>query len=647
MRRAPHPFIASFIALAGVLSALLIPLPAQAARILLVSDSGSDLQIATALMADGHTVTTMSGGFAAGSNPALLGSLTAFDVVYWSQDGTGAGAAVTDAALLANLTSYVMGGGRVFVTGLDSVASPADPMLVAFLGATGSIDFPGTAGPIAMVSNSITVGVRDIRGVVPTGGGSDHDGLTSLTTATAIVSTVASTTAHWSIRTLGAGEIVYVSVSDDTTWTNTATGGAGAYNAAIRNFAFNASVTGPCAGADGTSCTVAGVGAGICYGGVCCPGCWDATAMRCRNGRAGTACGVAGAICNSCSDDDLCTSDVCTAGVCTNPNAPSGTTCNDGAFCTATDRCDGSGSCLGTGSPCNDGASCTTDTCDELAASCMNTMLPGTCTIGGTCVTAGTPNPTNACEVCDATVSATAWTPVPTGTSCGTQRCSGGRFFPAGACSSTGICVVPSARDCPTGMCTGTICEGACTDTSCASGEFCSPTTLMCAPLVVAGGACSLGTNCVSGICTDNVCCESACDGTCERCGSTGVCTRVTSGADPDRECPGDEVCDGAGMCRMPAMMDAGVDAGAIDAGDLDAGSDAGPMDAGPDDAGNDASVDATIMRPDVQIGDAGLPPTPRGCACSTPRRTESGSAPLGLLGLALALGLTVARRRR
>ena len=100
-------------------------------------------------------------------------------------------------------------------------------------------------------------------------------------------------------------------------------------------------------------------------------------------------------------------------------------------------------------------------------------------------------------------------------------------------------------------------------------------------------------------------------------------------------------------MCRMPAMMDAGVDAGAIDAGDLDAGSDAGPMDAGPDDAGNDASVDATIMRPDVQIGDAGLPPTPRGCACSTPRRTESGSAPLGLLGLALALGLTVARRRR
>lgn len=55
---------------------------------------------------------------------------------------------------------------------------------------------------------------------------------------------------------------------------------------------------------------------------------------------------------NLCTDGNDCTSDACVSGVCTSTNEPAGTTCNDGLFCTATDACDGSGTCVGSGSPC-------------------------------------------------------------------------------------------------------------------------------------------------------------------------------------------------------------------------------------------------------------------------------------------------------
>ncbi len=400
--------------------------------------------------------------------------------------------------------------------------------------------------------------------------------------------------------------------------------------------------TGPCAGADGSTCTVTGVGAGRCYAGVCCPGCWDGAA--CRSGRGASACGVAGGMCNVCDDEDQCTTNTCTAGVCSYPLSPSGTVCNDGAYCTAVDTCDGAGACLGTGSPCDDGSSCTDDICDEGAMSCMNVMQPDTCLIAGTCYAAGTSNPTNACQSCNAATSTTAWSPIPVGSACGTERCSAGRFFPAGACNAGGICEPPAARDCPSGSCDGTICEGACSPADCAAGTFCSNVTLMCEPLITLGGGCSLSSNCASGFCIDGVCCESECSGTCSRCGGTGRCALIASGADPDRECAGDDVCDGAGACRMASMADAGVDAGMMDAG-MDAGMEMG--DSGPEDAGFDGgSFDANIVLPDVPLRvDGGGGGGREGCSCSAPG-TPARRAPIALvLGVALALGLV--RRRR
>ncbi len=65
------------------------------------------------------------------------------------------------------------------------------------------------------------------------------------------------------------------------------------------------------------------------------------------------------------------------------------------------------------------------------------------------------------------------------------------------------------------------------------------------------GIACVDGVDCLSGSCTNGVCCDSACPGVCRGCDvplSEGVCTYNPSGTDPDNDCGG-FTCDGAGSC--------------------------------------------------------------------------------------------------
>jgi hypothetical protein len=216
---------------------------AHAANVLVVSDSTSDSTLGTILMADGHTVTTVTSDFSGGSNTRLRMPLDDFDVVVWSATGPGYGEAHTDAAVFTNLTTYVMDGGRVFVTGYDSVASPTDPMLLSFLGGAGARDVPGAPGAIIMAENSLTIGLVDIRGVTPTGGSGDRDAITTPLGADTVgvcPSSGSTTEWQWTLRTLGSGEIAYVSNGDSSSttasWSSAVAGGAGAYNAALRNF---------------------------------------------------------------------------------------------------------------------------------------------------------------------------------------------------------------------------------------------------------------------------------------------------------------------------------------------------------------------------------------------------------------------------
>lgn len=221
----------------------------NAGVILFVADdsgSNSSLNISSVLSADGHSVTNVLGDYSTG-NSTLLGNLSAYDAVFWSASGGGYGS-YHSASVMANLSNYVTNGGNVFVTGYDSVASPSDSNLYTFLGAGIAYDLPGTnVGPLLTSGNSLTTGVVDITGVSPTGAYSDRDSLSNLASDTIGLDPAGNNGYQWTLRTLGLGEIAYVSAgqygqyaSDDAAWLNTSTGGAGAYNAALRNFAYNA-----------------------------------------------------------------------------------------------------------------------------------------------------------------------------------------------------------------------------------------------------------------------------------------------------------------------------------------------------------------------------------------------------------------------
>jgi hypothetical protein len=243
-----------FLSFAAVLSVLTFG-QAQAGSILFVADdpgTSSALNIATVLSGDGHTVTTVLDDFSSG-NATLLGSLAGYDAVFWSASGPSYGGTHSNASVFSNLSSYVSSGGSVFVTGYDSVASPSDALLISFLGASFSTDLPGTnVGPLSAVGNSLTTGVVDITGVSPTGAWADRDALNALMADTLGLDPAGAGGYQWTLRSLGLGEIAYVSAgrygtyaSDDAAWLNTSAGGAGAYNAALRNFAYNATGTVP------------------------------------------------------------------------------------------------------------------------------------------------------------------------------------------------------------------------------------------------------------------------------------------------------------------------------------------------------------------------------------------------------------------
>jgi len=66
-----------------------------------------------------------------------------------------------------------------------------------------------------------------------------------------------------------------------------------------------------------------------------------------------------------------------------------------------------------------------------------------------------------------------------------------------------------------------------------------------------ANATCTVAAQCASGFCVDGVCCDAACDGSCETCaltGKVGTCSPITDASDDT--CGGDLTCDGSGRCR-------------------------------------------------------------------------------------------------
>jgi len=94
-------------------------------------------------------------------------------------------------------------------------------------------------------------------------------------------------------------------------------------------------------------------------------------------------------------------------------------------------------------------------------------------------------------------------------------------------------------------------------------GASTTPSTPTSTGTVAAGEQCEADDECSTGYCADGVCCNSACNGTCESCdapGQEGQCTPYAYGTDPESECPTPAcydalherfVCDGASACQV------------------------------------------------------------------------------------------------
>lgn len=194
----------------------------------------------------------------------------------------------------------------------------------------------------------------------------------------------------------------------------------------------------------------------------------------------------------SCDQPDTCDGN----GNCQQRLSQNGAACDDGAFCTTGDQCQG-GQCRPTGNQ-NCGAN---RTCNEAANQCQ---CQG-CQIGNTCVAPGSGDPANACQICDLSRSATAYS-VNVGASCGSPatECSG-----QDTCNAQGQCAANNLDNTScqqnAGLCVGGTCRPglgrACQQggTPCANNLPC--TNGVCqVPTVGNGAACGVNASCNSAV---------------------------------------------------------------------------------------------------------------------------------------------------
>jgi len=258
-----------------------------------------------------------------------------------------------------------------------------------------------------------------------------------------------------------------------------------------------------------------------------------------------------------------------------------------------------SSSSTGTASECDSDAQCaSTEYCDIGASICTPKLAGGlTCTgdnqcaddscLDGACCRTTCNGP---CRHCNLAGAEGTCSDVPAGLD-PDDECSG-----ALACNGSGACAKPRSAACAMDQeCAGGACEdGYCCNETC-EGECkrcdlpgnigtCGnvPMGQQAAPCNTAGQACdgagscklangtvcTAAADCFSGFCPPaagfpDVCCNVACDGTCQSCnaqntgGVNGTCGFVATKTDPESECPGvcnattgSGCCNGSGVCN-------------------------------------------------------------------------------------------------
>ena len=329
-----------------------------------------------------------------------------------------------------------------------------------------------------------------------------------------------------------------------------------------------------CADLGATSCATDGFcdGVGACRlyasGATCLPStCADGVQTNARVCDGNGACQSAG--------QTPCGAYACAGGVCA-ASCASDASCQGGAYCDV-------GSCIGSkeiGAACQSGDSCGTGACVD--GFCCDHACGGPCEACNAALTGGADgicapittgsDPDGDCAdqgsttcgttgACDGVGGCAFYDP---STKCLAGSCSGGVATPAGVCSGAGYCEVADQADCAPFTCDTEECKKGCDVASdCVAGSFCEDG--VCTGQLPVGATCTSGGQCESGQCVDGVCCDSACEGTCQACsaakkgnGADGECGAVLVGSDPDLECSdegpagcGDDgSCDGVGACR-------------------------------------------------------------------------------------------------
>jgi hypothetical protein len=289
----------------------------------------------------------------------------------------------------------------------------------------------------------------------------------------------------------------------------------------------------------------------------------------------GTACGASSeCISGTCLDNFCCgsascpTCQACTGanGTCVNLalNAPDTVPAN---ACSGNNTCDGMGACKA-----------------KLAQGCLNgtTCASGFCADGVCCDAACS----GTCQACTALKKGSGpdgiCNPIANNTDpdleCVGTKCNGlGACIPKAANGT----VCANGNQCNSGNCVDSYCCDTACDTACLSCNqggklgICSPIVLaqdnnpanICngnnacnavgACKTINGLACNVNADCVTGFCTDGVCCASSCNGQCKACNvpmNLGSCVDIPSGQTDDNAtavCNGTNVCNGGGLCKL------------------------------------------------------------------------------------------------
>ena len=259
-----------------------------------------------------------------------------------------------------------------------------------------------------------------------------------------------------------------------------------------------------------------------------------------------------------CDDKNVCTKDACDAIKGCVATALTGTVCDDGSQCTATDTCK-DGKCSGTIKVCDDNNVCTNNTCDP-ASGCAYPANTAPCSDGNACTlqdlckdkacAAGAAKNCSDNNICtnDSCNKASG--------ACGYALADGVTCTDGNACTNPDKCL---AAKCVAGA------AKVCNDNQQCTADSCNTTTGNCtfAPIIGCGGNCAKNSDCPS---DGNPCTNEICDALSKKCATTlatdgtpcddgSACTALESCL--KGKCTGGKVtsCDDANACTADVCL--------------------------------------------------------------------------------------------